>query len=96
MEPSELSKRIADVASIELQQKFLKGQKEHGGDFLLKPTARNIREEALDLINYSHVLELHIGELEVMTSELQHDLPSLDIKGINDRLTEIRTKIYNL
>jgi translation initiation factor 1 (eIF-1/SUI1) len=59
MEPTELAKNIADKCSTELQVKFMKGQKEHGGDFAVRATVRDVRDETLDLINYTHMLEEH-------------------------------------
>lgn len=50
--------------------KFLKGQKEHGGDFFKKPTVNNIREEAIDLVNYVHVLRLHKQELLLLVDSM--------------------------
>ena len=63
MNPVKLSKKIADETSVELQSKFAKGQKEHGGDFARKPTVDNIRDEVLDLVNYSYGLKLHKKEI---------------------------------
>lgn len=59
--------------------KFLKGQKEHGGNFFEKPSVRCIREEAIDLVNYTHVLELH----------------RIELCNIIDRLTEKYAKAEN-
>ena len=45
--------------------KLLAGQAEHGGNFFKKPTVQNIREEVIDLVNYTHVLALHQREMLV-------------------------------
>ena len=85
MDPKELSKTIADTASIELQEKFDKGQHEHGGDFAAKPTVRNIREEVLDLVNYTHVLTQHRSQILMAIDKLIEELP-----GLNPAVTEVR------
>ena len=54
---------IGKLACYQLQTKYAKGQKEHGGNFFKKPTVDNVREEVLDLIAYSHVLIQHRDEL---------------------------------
>lgn len=41
----------------ELDSKYREGQEEHGGNLWEKPMAHQIREETLDLITYSHVLQ---------------------------------------
>jgi ribonuclease BN (tRNA processing enzyme) len=50
---------IAKTVGREIEIKYAKGQKEHGGNFFAKPTVLNVREEALDLISYTHVLADH-------------------------------------
>jgi len=95
-EPKQLSKTIADTVSIELQEKFEKGQREHGGDFAVKPTIRNIREEVLDLVNYSHVLVLHRSQILVELDRLISDLRGLDTQVITIRLNKIKEQVHDL
>ena len=78
MDPKELAKKIADVTSEELQAKFMKGQEEHGGDFATKPTVKNIREEVLDLIDYTYILEQHKQELHQYLLDLRADVLNVD------------------
>jgi hypothetical protein len=63
MNPIVQAKEIVNIVSEEIQIKYAKGQKEHGGDFFVKPTVNNIREEVLDLVAYTHVLTKHKQEL---------------------------------
>ena len=95
-EPKELSKIIADTASVELQEKFEKGQHEHGGDFAIKPTVKNIREEILDLVNYSHTLVLHRSKIIVSIDKLIEELPSLNPAIIELKLKAIRALVHDL
>lgn len=62
---------IAGHATTQLQFKYAKGQKEHGGNFFEKPTVDNIREEVLDLIAYSHVLIEHQNNLVYKIGQLK-------------------------
>jgi hypothetical protein len=96
MDPTQIAKIIADTASIELQEKFNKGQKEHGGDFAAKPTVRNIREEVLDLVNYSHMLTQHRSRILMELEQLSNDLMSLDSTIVRIRLANIKALVHDL
>ena len=96
MEPTVLAKTIADNASLELQNKFIKGQQEHGGDFAVKPTVRNIREEALDLINYTHVLTQHRWEILVLIDDLLANWENIEVTDPPTALQLIRQKVHDL
>ncbi len=96
MEPTQLAKVIAGTASIELQDKFIRGQREHGGDFMAKATIRNIREEVLDLINYSHVLIQHRSQVLIELDDLISNISSLDSFVIKLRLKSIRQQVHDL
>lgn len=96
MDPAVLAKVIAETANIELQDKFSKGQREHGGDFALKPTVRNIREEVLDLVNYTHVLTQHRSEILIKMDELLKELPTLSNGAIRIRLESIKKQIHDI
>jgi hypothetical protein len=65
---------INDLFSVDNYKKFLDGQHDHGGDFFAKPTVKNIRQEVIDLVNYTHVLAEHrrvlLCELEEFHSML--------------------------
>ena len=95
-DPKELSKTIADTASIELQEKFNKGQKEHGGDFAEKPTVRNIREEVLDLINYTHSLVMHRRNILIELEKLINEAPSIEGHVMQIRLKNIKDLVHEL
>lgn len=62
-DPKEQAIEIQKLASAQIDTKFAKGQQEHGGNFFTKPTVKNIREEVLDLVAYTHVVELHQKQL---------------------------------
>ena len=96
MDPALLAKHIADTTSQERQAKYMKGQTEHGGDFAVKPTVNNIREESLDLINYTHVLIEHRDRLLTEIDALVYDLPGMDQYVIKLRLKKIRELARNL
>lgn len=76
--------------------KFLRGQEEHGGDFFEKPTVENIREEAIDLVNYVHVLRLHKNQILLDVDELLKmcDQPPSPSLKLNMQL--LRARIENL
>jgi len=96
MDPKVLAEVIADTANVELKDKFIRGQHEHGGDFAVKPTVRNIREEILDLINYSHTLIQHRAWLMHAVDALLTDLPELNPAIIETRLKHIRQLVHDL
>ena len=90
MQPQELAKQIADKTGKELQTKFLKGQLEHGGDFAKKPTVQNIREEVLDLVNYTYELIEHRTQLLIELEELIDVMP-----GLNTSVAVIRLQLLH-
>jgi len=102
MEPKDLARVIADTSSIEMQAKFIKGQHEHGGDFALKPTVKNIREEVLDLVNYTHILNNHrataLIKLDELMAKIQARISNKEdvTKDIISDLREIRSVIHDL
>jgi hypothetical protein len=62
-DPVTQAEDIAIAISTDIGDKYAKGQIEHGGNFFEKPTVRNIREEVIDLVSYTHVLELHRNQI---------------------------------
>ena len=89
MNPVKLSKKIADETSVELQSKFAKGQKEHGGDFARKPTVDNIRDEVLDLVNYSYGLKLHKKGILDKIDDIIYLTPSTYLKDVLNDLKKM-------
>lgn len=77
--------------------KFTKGQEEHGGDFFEKSTVDCIREEAIDLVNYVHVLRLHKQELLKLINDfcIEQELRKIDYE-IYKKALVIQSKIRNL
>ena len=78
--------------------KFMAGQEEHGGNFFRKPTVENIRQEAVDLVNYTAILREHKNELIARVEELEaairFSLP--DGTAIHRQLFHIRSLIAEL
>jgi|GEM_PF-4762734 hypothetical protein len=95
-DPKEIARVIAETASVELQDKFIRGQHEHGGNFDVKPTVRNIREETLDLINYTHMLIQHRSQTLQCIDKLVEELPTLESSVITIRLKYLRQLIHDL
>lgn len=56
---------LAIVEQFEFQfvSKYVAGGREHGGNFNLKPTVKEVRAEVLDLVAYTHSLEEHHQQL---------------------------------
>lgn len=87
---------IVDTFKVQFVAKFNKGQKEHGGYFYDKPMLWNLREECLDMIAYSHVLEVHQEEILHAISMLMLDLKTLTHEEIEIRLEELLKQVGNL
>ena len=98
MTPEQQISEINFDFSLANEAKFMNGQREHGGDFFAKPTVRNIREEAIDLVNYVHVLELHrtrlLGKIAELTGMIDTALPhGVAVKAL---VEDIKKDISNL
>jgi hypothetical protein len=92
---SDPKKQIVDINKTfakELTVKYDKGQREHGGNFYAKPTVSNIREEVVDLVAYTHVLEKHKDKVVQDLCELWDKLKEAKCKKeLLDRLSVIIT-----
>jgi len=87
---------IVNTFKGQFKSKFMKGQKEHGGYFYEKPMLWNLREECLDMVAYSHVLEIHQEEILHAISMLMLDLKTLTYDEIETRLEELLKQVGNL
>ena len=96
MEPAVIARIIADTASLDLQDKFIRGQREHGGDFAVKPTVSNIRMEAIDQVNYSHMLIVHQAQVLMMLDQLIKDIPGLNEEVLTIRLRAVKQAVKDL
>lgn len=94
MKPDEQIVEINGAFVRENRDKFMAGQREHGGDFFQKPTVENIREEAIDLVNYVHVLRKHKEELLEMVEAMQRDF--VLSPSVAERVIDIKRKVRTL
>jgi len=89
---TEINERLAS----ENREKFMQGQHEHGGNFFAKPTVRNIREEVLDLVNYSHVLEQHKAKIFMDLTNLIHEIDTVSRAECKRKLANIAQDVHSL
>jgi hypothetical protein len=62
--------QIADWIGEELYRKYLRGQKEHGGNVARKNVRKHITEEAIDLIVYLAVLQEQLATIEAICRKI--------------------------
>lgn len=73
MTPEDDREQIINTAAHDLAMKYDRGQLEHRSDF---PTGglgwfvRQVRDEALDLIAYTHHVELKMSQLRLLYSDM--------------------------
>jgi hypothetical protein len=98
MSPEQQIETINSSFNEQNKSKYMAGQAEHGGDFFTKPTIANIREEAVDLINYTHVLTIHrariLNQLGLLEMAIAIALPNGI--AVQDMLRELKHSVEQL
>jgi hypothetical protein len=93
-------KVINATFNAENNAKFMAGQKQHGGNFMLKPTVRAIREECLDLVNYTHVLNEHRRQALVVIDEIENYIKlygaTASADEVESKMSRLKTIIHDL
>lgn len=80
--------RVQKQAAKDIREKYLKGQIEHGGCLWEKPVAREIRDEALDLMVYTTTLLDQLKEMRELVDDIEDIVrtrPAGAVKLILDR-----------
>jgi len=57
---------IINDLTHDVQEKYIKGQLEHGGALWRRPVWKDAWDEVLDLCTYMHTLKLHLGVIADM------------------------------